>query len=496
MGRIDDIANRYVADWAPLSPTGATYVGIAGYDDQLDDLSPGRVRGPRRADPAHPGRPRRDRAGLRDGAHRQGGHAGAARPGARPARRRRDDQRGQRDRQRAARAPHGLRPDADRGCGRPGQHRRPAEPVRRRAVEALQDDAARGGRGRPGQRRGAVGRGRQAVRHLDRPGRRQLLPRAGRAAGRRRHRSAPSCAGARRRPPRRPPSSARFLRTELAPHGRDKQAAGRERYELASQYFLGAKVDLDETYAWGFEELARLEAEMRAVAARIVGPGATDRRGGRGAGRRPGPDHPGQGGVPGLDAGARRQGDQRAARHPLRHSGAGPPDRVLPRADQRRRHLLHRPERGLLPPGPDVVGGAAGHHRLLHLARGDHGLPRGRTGSPPPGRADRGPGRAAQPLAAAALLGLRARRGLGALLRAADGRAGLPGGPGRQARHARRAGVPGGPGDRRHRHAPGAGDPAATTRSASTRASAGRRSWAGSSCGRTAGCRTRTCASS
>ena len=40
MGRIDDLANRYVADWAPLSPTGATYVGIAGYDDQLDDLSP------------------------------------------------------------------------------------------------------------------------------------------------------------------------------------------------------------------------------------------------------------------------------------------------------------------------------------------------------------------------------------------------------------------------------------------------------------------------
>lgn len=40
MGRIDDLANRYVAEWAPLSPTGATYVGIAGYDDQLDDLSP------------------------------------------------------------------------------------------------------------------------------------------------------------------------------------------------------------------------------------------------------------------------------------------------------------------------------------------------------------------------------------------------------------------------------------------------------------------------
>jgi len=40
VGRIDEIANRYVDKWAPLSPTGATYVGIAGHDNKLDDLSP------------------------------------------------------------------------------------------------------------------------------------------------------------------------------------------------------------------------------------------------------------------------------------------------------------------------------------------------------------------------------------------------------------------------------------------------------------------------
>jgi uncharacterized protein (DUF885 family) len=34
-------------------------------------------------------------------------------------------------------------------------------------------------------------------------------------------------------------------------------------------------VDLDETYAWGFEELARIETEMRAESARIVGHGAS-----------------------------------------------------------------------------------------------------------------------------------------------------------------------------------------------------------------------------
>jgi uncharacterized protein (DUF885 family) len=66
-----------------------------------------------------------------------------------------------------------------------------------------------------------------------------------------------------------------FLREELAPRGREKQAAGRERYQLASRYFLGATVDLDETYAWGFAELHRLETEMREVAARIAGQGAS-----------------------------------------------------------------------------------------------------------------------------------------------------------------------------------------------------------------------------
>jgi uncharacterized protein (DUF885 family) len=67
----------------------------------------------------------------------------------------------------------------------------------------------------------------------------------------------------------------RFLREELAPQGREKQAAGRERYQLASRYFLGATVDLAETYAWGFAELHRLETEMRAVAAGIAGPAAS-----------------------------------------------------------------------------------------------------------------------------------------------------------------------------------------------------------------------------
>jgi uncharacterized protein (DUF885 family) len=51
-------------------------------------------------------------------------------------------------------------------------------------------------------------------------------------------------------------------------------AIGRERYAILSERFLGAKVDLDETYQWGIEELARVVAEQEEVANEIL-PGAT-----------------------------------------------------------------------------------------------------------------------------------------------------------------------------------------------------------------------------
>ncbi len=68
---------------------------------------------------------------------------------------------------------------------------------------------------------------------------------------------------------------AAFLRDELAPQAPEADAAGRERYALWSRYFLGAAVDLDETYQWGLEELDRVVAEQEAVAAQIAGPSAT-----------------------------------------------------------------------------------------------------------------------------------------------------------------------------------------------------------------------------
>jgi uncharacterized protein (DUF885 family) len=65
-----------------------------------------------------------------------------------------------------------------------------------------------------------------------------------------------------------------FLRDELLPQAPDQDACGRERYQLHSRHFLGAVVDLEETYQWGQEELARITAEMASTAERIK-PGAS-----------------------------------------------------------------------------------------------------------------------------------------------------------------------------------------------------------------------------
>jgi len=65
-----------------------------------------------------------------------------------------------------------------------------------------------------------------------------------------------------------------FLCSELAPEASEQDAVGRELYALHSRRFLGAEIDLDETYEWGIEELARMVAEQEAIANEIS-PGAT-----------------------------------------------------------------------------------------------------------------------------------------------------------------------------------------------------------------------------
>ncbi|MGQ0838657.1 DUF885 domain-containing protein [Actinokineospora sp.] len=65
-----------------------------------------------------------------------------------------------------------------------------------------------------------------------------------------------------------------FLTGELAAHAPVEDAVGEERYRLWSREFTGARLDLHEAYEWGWAEFARLDAELVRVAGRIS-PGAT-----------------------------------------------------------------------------------------------------------------------------------------------------------------------------------------------------------------------------
>jgi uncharacterized protein (DUF885 family) len=273
VGRIDDLADRYVDEWAALNPTGATYAGIKGYDDRLDDLSPDGF------------------AAQADLTRRTLAAISATEPAREPERvakeamverlglelERYDAGEVTSELNVISSALHGLRMVFDL---------MPTE-----GEEAVANIAAR-----LGQFPGALEQYKVTLREAAEAGhvspRAQMIEVAKQcdtwtdpegdnffhgmvdglgagdtlAADLKRVASAASAATA---------AFGEFLRKEMAPRGREKQAAGRERYQLASRYFLGARVDLDETYAWGFEELARLESDMRAVSARIAGPGAS-----------------------------------------------------------------------------------------------------------------------------------------------------------------------------------------------------------------------------
>jgi len=62
---------------------------------------------------------------------------------------------------------------------------------------------------------------------------------------------------------------------DLAPRAPKADGVGRDRYQLLSRQFLGATIDLDETYEWGREELARIVADQDEVAHQLYGDGTT-----------------------------------------------------------------------------------------------------------------------------------------------------------------------------------------------------------------------------
>ncbi len=65
-----------------------------------------------------------------------------------------------------------------------------------------------------------------------------------------------------------------WLEKTYLPKAVTKDGVGRERYARQTRRFLGMNIDPEETYAWGWSEVRKLETEMRRVAAQIV-PGAS-----------------------------------------------------------------------------------------------------------------------------------------------------------------------------------------------------------------------------
>ena len=67
---------------------------------------------------------------------------------------------------------------------------------------------------------------------------------------------------------------ATFMREQLAPRAPVRDAVGPEVYALRSRDFLGADLDPHESYEWAWDEFFRIESEMKQVAERIK-PGAS-----------------------------------------------------------------------------------------------------------------------------------------------------------------------------------------------------------------------------
>ena len=64
-----------------------------------------------------------------------------------------------------------------------------------------------------------------------------------------------------------------WLRDQLAVVAAERDPVGPDRYAVSARQHLGASIDLPETYAWGWEELHRIEQAMAEEATRII-PGA------------------------------------------------------------------------------------------------------------------------------------------------------------------------------------------------------------------------------
>lgn len=66
-----------------------------------------------------------------------------------------------------------------------------------------------------------------------------------------------------------------WLTRNLADKAPAQDPVGRDRYEVFSALFVGARVDLDETYEWGRTELQRIVGEQKEIATSLFGAGTS-----------------------------------------------------------------------------------------------------------------------------------------------------------------------------------------------------------------------------
>ena len=65
--------------------------------------------------------------------------------------------------------------------------------------------------------------------------------------------------------------AAAWMREHYAPRALEQDGVGRERYAGHARNYLGADVDLDETYAWGWSDLTQITHRMQACSAQLYG---------------------------------------------------------------------------------------------------------------------------------------------------------------------------------------------------------------------------------
>jgi uncharacterized protein (DUF885 family) len=274
VGHVNDIADQYVDDWARLDPIGATFVGISGHDDAMSDLSPEgfaaladldrRVLAAVRA--AEPATPREqvareamiERLGLQLERYDAGDTTSDLNVIASGLQ--------------AVRQVFDLMPLAGEEAQRTVAARLAAVPDALSGLRRTLGEAA--GDGRVAARRQVLACAQQCEQWNGADGDdfwAGLVERTG-ADGALRADLDRAAASAREATA----AFGRFLSEELLPQAPAKDAVGEERYRRASRYFLGAEIDLAETYAWGWTELARIETEMAKVANQIAPGGTVD----------------------------------------------------------------------------------------------------------------------------------------------------------------------------------------------------------------------------